>query len=126
VATWGDIGREVVAEAGPVIVGVGAGGTTGWVIAAKTAAASAHVPVWSGWSVGGLLLVAVGVALWGVGKAIRKPSGPTTIQNFYGGAHQHYGGGGSGPTGPTGPSAPADAQVAQPPSREQDDQDEGH
>lgn len=34
--TAADIGREIVAEAGPVIVGIGAGLTAGWIVAVET------------------------------------------------------------------------------------------
>jgi hypothetical protein len=81
----------MVEEAGPMLTSLGLGGSGGWWIASATSHGTAHVPAWSGWSVGGLLLAAVGVALWGIGKALKKPAPPTNVFNFGPGSHAHFG-----------------------------------
>jgi hypothetical protein len=130
-ASAGDIGREFVAELGPVIVGIGAGGFTGWAIAAKTQPA-AHLPFWSGVSIISLLVIAFGVAVWAFGKAVRKPQGPATIIHNAPWSNPTFnlgGGGGAGATrtpettGAGSGSESSTIEVALPDSTDQDGDD---
>jgi hypothetical protein len=86
-----DVAREMVEEAGPMLTSLGLGGSAGWWIASATSHGAAHVPAWSGWSIGGLLVAALGIAVWGIGKAIKKPPPASNVFNFGPGSSAYFG-----------------------------------